>query len=241
MTSGNITAAVIPCYNEQSSIAQVVQQTKHYVDLVIVVDDDSADFSVEVAQYYGATVILNSSPHGPGRATSTGIRYVLTMLSSAGVIVTLDGDGQHDPNSIPLLLAKVNNGTGVVIGSRCMTIGNTPFLRWLGNTIFGFLRNTGHRIKIQDAESGFRAYRTSVLRDLKIETAHFGFCEEMAIKLRAGKHNIVEVPIKAVYGSDLHKYSFKQQIRRGVEVPYTILKWRWLVEWKPLLKRRMHW
>jgi len=233
-----ITVAVIPCLNEQASIAQVVQQTKRHVAWIIVVDDGSTDNSAEVARDSGAVVINNYSPHGTGMATSTGIQYVLTMVPSVDVIVTLDGDGQHDPSSIPALIAKTDNGANVVIGTRCMTIGNTPFLRWLGNTIFRFLRNMGHRTKLQDAESGFRAYRTNVLHDLKIETAHFGFCEEMAIKARAGRYKIAEIPIKAVYGSDLHKYSFKQQMRRGVEVPYTILKWRWMVEWKSALRRR---
>lgn len=226
MTTRGVAVAIIPCLNEQASIDQVVQQTRQHVDWVVVVDDGSTDDTADIARRSGAVAIVNRSPRGPGRAASAGIQYVLTMMPSVDIIITLDGDGQHDPNSIPSLLAGINNGTSVVIGSRRMTIGNTPFLRWLGNMIFRFLRNTGHKTKIQDAESGFRAYRACVLSNLKIETNHFGFCEEMAIKVRASHYKIAEVPVKSIYGNDLHKYSFKQQMRRGVEVPYTILRWR---------------
>jgi hypothetical protein len=76
------------------------------------------------------------------------------------------------------------------------------------------------------------------LRELDIQTPHFGFCEEVAVKARARGYKVAFVTIPTRYGDDLHKYSFKAQMRRGMEIPWTIVKWRWIEEQRPKLTRR---
>src|SRR3990172_7595583 len=99
------TLAVIPCYNESSHIGKVVTKAKKYVDLVVVADAQSTDSTRRIARKCGAdAVIVTGKPVGPGDTTWQGIKWAMRELRP-DVIVLLDGDGQHDPAEIPVVLA----------------------------------------------------------------------------------------------------------------------------------------
>ena len=236
------TTAIIPALNEARTIADVIAGVKEYCHRVIVVDNMSTDDTADVAEQAGATV-HRCYVKGTGASTRLGLAYSLNPMPHlrSDIVVTLDGDGQHSPDDIPDFLRCIEDGCDIVIGARPKTRSDMPFLRWLGNQIFDVLCNVGSHYKIPDPECGFRAFTRDVLKIINIETNHFGMCEEVAIKARAKGYKIGIVPIRAVYGVDLHKYSFKAQLKRGLEIPCTIIKWRWLEEWKPVLKRLLHW
>jgi glycosyltransferase involved in cell wall biosynthesis len=97
------TLAAIPCYKEGLAIGSVVLKARKYVDEVLVVDDGSTDDTVETAREAGATVVAHENNKGKGRAVKNALRYALEH--DFDTLVLLDGDGQHDPNEIPLATA----------------------------------------------------------------------------------------------------------------------------------------
>src|SRR4030042_149553 len=110
--------AVIPVYNEENTIARVVRETQCYCDEVIVVDDCSTDKTPQIIQELGIKYALHGKNYGAGAATRTGI--LMALKFNADIVVTIDGDGQHNPKEIPMLLApfKSHNNVGIVVGSR---------------------------------------------------------------------------------------------------------------------------
>ena len=113
------TVAVIPTYNGERTITQVVKETKKYCDEVIVVDDCSLDNTPKIIQRLGVKYALCGKNHGQGSATRIGMRMALEF--GADIIVTLDSDGQHNPNEIPQVLKPILEGRAdLAIGSRFM-------------------------------------------------------------------------------------------------------------------------
>lgn len=110
------TCAVIPTYNEALHISAVIREAKKHVDMVIVSDDHSTDATREIAKLEGAEVILNTGPQGAGRNTWLGI--AAAWMIGAEIVVTLDGDGQHDASEIPKLIEPILRGKDIVIGAR---------------------------------------------------------------------------------------------------------------------------
>jgi glycosyltransferase involved in cell wall biosynthesis len=112
-----VTCAVIPTYNEAKHIGEIVRKCKLYVDMVVVADDHSIDRTRDIAREEGAHVVLNPGRQGAGANTAVGL--AVACMLGADVIVTLDGDGQHDPNEIPKLLEPIlNRQADLVVGVR---------------------------------------------------------------------------------------------------------------------------
>jgi len=110
------TLILIPAYNEELTVGSVVALARKYGD-VLVVDDGSTDRTSEIAQRAGAVVIRHPVNRGKGAALKTGFEYALSREYE--VVVTLDADGQHNPDEIPLLMEPIIRGEAdLVIGSR---------------------------------------------------------------------------------------------------------------------------
>jgi GT2 family glycosyltransferase len=125
-------AAIIPCYNTQEQIGEVVTKTQKYVDQVIVVDDGSTDMTAAEARKAGARVIQHNRNYGKGAAMKTGAKY-----ADADIIVFIDGDGQHNPEDISDMLLPIQQGKAdFVIGSRYLKESKlvaNPFKRKAAN------------------------------------------------------------------------------------------------------------
>lgn len=142
------------------------------------------------------------------------------------LIVTLDGDGQHNPIFIdPILQPLKNNTADLVIGSRFLKGERSPGYRMFGITLINWLYNFGHKQKISDSQSGFRAFTKEVANSCPIEENGFQFSTEFLIKARAKGFRIIEVPISCIYqgnGQDHSMNSFKH----GIKVALATIKWR---------------
>ena len=202
--------AVIPCFNEEHFIGDVVFETIKYVDKVIVIDDGSKDDTARIAREAGAEVISHPSCWGAGAATRTG--FEAALKSGADIVVTLDGDSQHDPSEIPLLLRPLlQDDADLVIGSRFIKHKtNIPAYRELGVDFITWMYNLGTNVKVTDSQSGFRAHSRKLLGSVDIKHDDFSFSVEVLVKARKRGFRIAEVPISCLYhdqGSTLNPVS----------------------------------
>lgn len=201
----NDIVAVIPAYNEEIAIGSVVLKTKKYVDRVIVVDDGSPDKTAEVAELAGAEVIKLDRNYGKAYALMKGFERAKELGCS--IVVTLDGDGQHDADEIPLLIGPVIKGEAdLVIGSRFLENGGArgnrgriPKYRILGQKILTFTTNLGSGIAVTDSQSGFRAMNRKALENLDFESDGYSIESDMISHLSSKGFVIKEVPISAIY------------------------------------------
>ena len=150
---------LIPAYNEQAAIRQVVNGARSAVPHadVLVVDDGSVDYTAQEAEAAGALVIRHPFNLGIGGTVQTGLKFA--QQEDYDLVIRLDGDGQHDPSDIPPLLSTLQTGPfDVVIGSRFLDVSENmhiPFSRRLGIHIFALMVSSLTGRRATDTTSGF--------------------------------------------------------------------------------------
>lgn len=196
------TIAVIPAHNESQFISKVVEETYEYVGRVIVVDDGSSDDTQERAAESGAIVFRNERNMGKWVALNRGFSIALEM--GADVVVTLDGDGQHEPAEIPSFLHELSDETDVVLGVR-QRKGAMPIIRKISNYITTYLVNGLFSLKVSDSQCGYRAYTRRALTALTVSSTGFEGETESLVRLGREGLRMKEVQIKTLYGSEKSK------------------------------------
>lgn len=156
-----LVSVILPARNEAGALADVLTRVRRVCPdaEIIVVDDGSTDATPVIAREAGAKVIRHSYAKGNGAAIKSGARE-----ASGSVFVFMDADGQHAPEDIPRLLARLDQGFDMVVGAR-QRGSQASVARGLANSIYNRLATavTGHRI--DDLTSGFRAVRAECFRD----------------------------------------------------------------------------
>jgi glycosyltransferase involved in cell wall biosynthesis len=160
VNSKNQISIVIPAKNEAANLQALLRQIKTVVPdaEILVIDDGSTDDTSLIAKNADATVIKHPYSQGNGAAIKTGARK-----AKGDIIIFMDADGQHDPNDIPDLLAKLEEGYDMAVGARHVST-QSSWLRKIGNSFYNWLASimTGHRI--EDLTSGYRAVRADKFR-----------------------------------------------------------------------------
>jgi GT2 family glycosyltransferase len=224
----------IPAFNEEKTIGRVVLEAQKFADAVVVCDDGSADLTGEIAERLGAAVIRHGRNLGYGAAVKSLLVHAGEL--GADVLVTLDADGQHNPNEIPNIVKPIVQGVAdVVIGSRFVDASGTvemPLYRRFGARLIAKLVNGSSKKGVRDAQSGFRAYNRQALERLSVLEAGMGASIE--ILLEATKHDlkICEVPSSCKYHNGDVATSTKHPVMHGMGVVMSIV--RLIVEEKPL-------
>jgi O-antigen/teichoic acid export membrane protein len=215
--------AAIPCYNEARFVGSIVQRTRPHVDVVVVVDDGSTDGTDKVARAAGAQVVRHDTNLGPGAAARSCLQVGREM--QAGVLVTLDGDGQHNPDEIPEVIAPVlSEEADLVIGSRFLgRYNNVARYRRFGINVITFLYNVGAQGQITDGQSCFRVYNQRALEALHITEPGFGFSVETLVQARNAGLRIREASISCVYHQESHSMN---PVLHGVGVALMVVKHR---------------
>ena len=219
--------AVIPAHNEERFIGDVVVQTKRYVDAVYVVDNNSTDKTARIAQSYGA-IIVPEGTKGAGAATSAGWRIAkgLAKIGHCNILVTLDGDGQHNPHDIPRIVHLILKGEAdVVFGSRFMGKNNIPAYRKLGISIITIACNLFSKKKLTDAQCCLRAFGLAAIMDIDLTDNGFGFSIEEIMKARKLKLRMKEIPVECAYRG-LKSDSTMNPIKHGISVLLKVFEWR---------------
>lgn len=190
--------AVIPAYKEETTIADVIERTRSFVDEIIVVNDGSPDHTADVAKAHGATVVSHVINRGLGAAIGTG--FAAAQKHHADVVITLDADGQHDPQEIPKFLEAIERGADFVIGSRMIgSESNMPWYRKVANMLGNIFTLVLFGAWVTDSQSGFRAFTKTALENIQIKTNRMEVSSELIAEANANHLTIAEVPIKAIY------------------------------------------
>ncbi len=189
--------ALIPAYNEETTIADVLERTRPFVSEILVVNDGSRDKTAEIARAHGVRVVSHLVNRGLGAAIGTGFAAALKI--GADVVITLDADGQHDPIEIPKFIAAIENGADVVIGSRMMTRTGMPWYRQVANMLGNLSTLILFGAYVTDSQSGFRAFTKQALSKIDLKTNGMEVSSELIAESKAHDLKIVEVPIQAIY------------------------------------------
>ena len=194
---------ILPSFNEEGSIGSMVLHAKKYASHVIVVDDGSSDRTVGVAELAGAEVISHPKNMGKGAALKTG--FEAAALNGTKVIVTMDSDGQNNPDEIPDLISPVLSGEAdIVNGSRYINGGetDTPAYRRIGQGVLDMATNLNSGIKITDSQSGFRAFAAHTVPAFRFNQGGFGIESEMLADAAKAGSKLKEVEIGVRYDVD---------------------------------------
>jgi glycosyltransferase involved in cell wall biosynthesis len=191
--------AVVPVFDEVSTLGSVVERLRAYCP-VIVVDDASTDGSGGAAARAGAEVLRHARREGKGAALRTGFRAALRRGATA--VTTLDGDGQHDPADLPRLLAVHDAAPdALILGHRFGEAAGDriPALRRLA------IRGADRALSaillapLSDSQCGFRIYPGAFLREIPLAQGGFVLETEALVRATGAGYRLVSVPIRSVY------------------------------------------
>jgi glycosyltransferase involved in cell wall biosynthesis len=195
-------AAVIPAYQEEKHIGDVVRRTRQQLDHVLVVDDGSNDETATRAREAGAEVIVHPKNRGKGESIKTGLRHWLDRQITW--VVILDADGQHRPEEIDrFIYAAMSDRASLVLGNRMNNISSMPLVRRLVNR---YMSNTISRVcgqHIPDTQCGFRMLHRQLIPDVLGGTNRFDYETEMLIVASRKGFRIQSVPITTVYSDEV--------------------------------------
>ena len=199
----NRICAVIPIYNEASYLKNVIPKVHQYTDQIICVNDGSIDNTPEELKNYDyIKVITLGKNYGKGRALYHGLTKSIKLGSE--ITITLDADGQHDPSYITAFIKELENND-IVLGNRMNDIKEMPVQRIASNTITSWLLSKKLGIKMLDSQSGYRAYKTEVLKEILPESSGFEAETEMIIKAGKKKLKFGYVNIPTIYNDNQSK------------------------------------
>jgi len=185
---------VIPAYNEEKTVGDVIREVRRSVPdaRILVIDDGSTDATARVARDAGADVISHPLNKGNGAAVKTALRAI-----PGGRVAILDGDGQHDPKDVGRLISGLDD-FDLVVGARSFTSDNGSLLRNFGNIFLRRLASFLAEQAIPDLTSGFRAFRHNVaIRFLHIYPNGYSFPSTSTLSFITAGYNVGFVPIEA--------------------------------------------
>jgi glycosyltransferase involved in cell wall biosynthesis len=227
------TLVIIPCYNEAATIGSVVLKVKNFIDNVLVIDDGSTDDTVKIAKAAGANVISHKKNYGKSTAIKNGFKYAINK--NFDYIITIDGDGQHNPDEIPAVLNNLkDNGNDIIVGNRSTNNKEMPTWRKIGKNILDYTTSFGNGGHITDSQNGFRAFNKKAMKALTPTLNGKAFCveSEQLIKAHELGLEVAHANVSCKY-KDLKKTSKKNPASHGFSVLSYII---WLVaERRPLL------
>jgi glycosyltransferase involved in cell wall biosynthesis len=222
-------SVVIPVYNEEPTIAEIVSRVQA-VDLekeIIVVDDCSTDGTPQQLQkineqYENVQVVSLDRNRGKGAALRTGFK-----CATADIIVIQDADLEYDPREYEILLGPILDGRAdVVYGSRFLGGPHRVLFFWhyVGNKFLTLLSDAFSNLNLTDMETCYKVFKRDVLKDIKIRSNRFGFEPEFTMKVAKKGFRVYEVPIS--YSGRTYEEGKKISWKDGVIAIFTILWFR---------------
>lgn len=228
--SKSVIDVIIPAFNEQNAVSQVIDEIpKDLVNEIIVVDNGSTDQTFRKAEEAGATAI-NEPKRGYGQACLAGMNHIASKSDLPDIVVFIDGDRSDFPAEMPKLVAPIlNNEVDFVIGSRALgqkeSGSMTPqqiFGNWLATTLIKLLYGADF------TDLGpFRAIRYSSLLSLKMADTNYGWTVEMQLKAAKKKLQFKEIPVNYRRRIGISKVSgtLKGTVMAGYKIIFSIFRY----------------
>ncbi|MCA1808168.1 MAG: glycosyltransferase family 2 protein [Kiritimatiellia bacterium] len=197
---------IVPAYLEAGRIGKVVTDIKRHARDVVVIDDGSTDGTAEEAAAAGAHVIRHPENRGKGAALDTG--FVYAREHNFDYLITMDADGQHDPDDIPTFVeAYQRTGITVLVGNRMDKTDNMPLVRRWTNRIMSWYLSRAMRQYVPDSQCGFRLYRCDQTPYIATESTRYAAESEILLHVAARGIRIDSVPIAVIYHDEKSKIS----------------------------------
>jgi glycosyltransferase involved in cell wall biosynthesis len=213
---------VIPVYNEEPVIADVIRDARTVFPNVVGVDDGSRDSSAERIRAGGAHLVRHPVNLGQGAALQTGISYALRQ-PGARYIVTFDADGQHRVDDAERLVAAVRAGEAdVALGTRF--VGDVQHIPWIKRVILKAvvaLSPAARKLRLSDAHNGLRAFNREAASRLRITMNNMAHASEIVAFLANSKLRVVELPVTIQYTE--YSRSKGQSVINGVNISFDLL------------------
>jgi len=199
------TAAVIPAYQDEKHIGDIVRRTRQQLDHVLVIDDGSTDQTTQSAREAGAEVIIHDQNRGKGEAIKTGLGHWSAREVTWAIL--LDSDGQHLPEEIDRFLTAAASAThpAFFIGNRMNNVARMPFIRRVVNR---YMSNQISRVcgqKIPDTQCGYRMLDRQLIPDMLRGAHRYDYETEALIIASRKGYRIESVPITTVYTDQVSK------------------------------------
>jgi glycosyltransferase involved in cell wall biosynthesis len=193
---------IIPTYNNEGTLASVIKDVMEFTPNILVVNDGSTDSTAEILKRFPSVEIISYLPNkgkgyalrqGLKRATELGYRYA----------ITIDSDGQHFANDIPLFIYKIiETPDSMLIGARNLRQDNMPKKNTFGNKFSNFWFRFQTNINLPDTQSGYRLYPLQIIKGTKYFTSKYEFEIEVMVKAAWKGINIEAVPIEVYYAEE---------------------------------------
>ena len=192
---------VIPCYRVAEYLPSLIERIRAYQSDILVVDDGSEDDTADIALRAAANLISHPYNLGKGAALKSGFGYA--MDNGYDFVITLDGDGQHDPKYIPDFIRKFElTGADIIIGSRSQNKADMPWDRRISNRLTSGLLAFLLGLKLEESQSGYRLVTTKLLKSIDLNSARFELETEIIIKAVKRGFKVEFVPISVFYGQN---------------------------------------
>jgi glycosyltransferase involved in cell wall biosynthesis len=208
---------VIPVYNEAPVVLDTIKEIKRsgYQDIIII-DDGSSDETYQEAKKSGMIVLRLALNRGKGAAVKTGIEAA--KMLGADIVVTMDGDGQHNPEDIKNMIKLIQEKKcDVVLGSRLKNPQGMPRHKILANHLGNFFTWLIYGLWVTDSQSGFRTYSKKAINLIDTQTDRYEYDSEVIREI--GRHNLKyqEIPIEVRYTNYSMSKVNKQGVKNGIK------------------------
>jgi glycosyltransferase involved in cell wall biosynthesis len=220
---------IIPAFNEENAIGHVINDIPKMVTEVIVVSNNSTDYTISVAQNAGATV-LSETKKGYGYACLKGLEYLAQKESKPDIVVFLDGDFSDYPEELTKLVAPIlENNIDFVVGARVPALREKHSMtpqQVFGNWLATFLMKLFFKANFTDL-GPFRAIQYKKLLALKMQDKTYGWTVEMQLKVLKQKMTYVEIPVRYKNRIGVSKVSgtVKGTVMAGIKIIGWIFKY----------------
>ncbi len=204
---------IIPAFNEEKHIAQVIENLLEYNYKIIVIDDCSTDNTFEIAKRFPITVLRHIINRGQGAALQTGTDFAIK--NNAEIIVHFDADGQYLVNEIQqTLIPLLNNEVDIILGSRFLQKNkNMPFAkRKIIHPVSRIINKLITGIKLTDAHCGYRVLSNKAAQKIKILQDGMSHNTEITSQIKKNNLKFKEVPVTVIYNE------FGQGIGAGFKI-----------------------
>lgn len=236
MINGKRLIVIMPAYNAEKTLRQTYDEMPHeYIDAIVLVDDHSADRTVEVARSLGIHTLVHDVNRGYGANQKTCYREALRL--GADVVVMLHPDYQYSPKLIVAMASLIALGQyDVVLGSRILSESalrsGMPAYKYVANRVLTFVQNMMLGKKLSEYHTGYRAFSRRVIESLPLErnSDDFIFDNQMLAQVCYYGYSIGEISCPAKYFPEASSINFVRSVVYGFGVLWTSVQYR-LAKW----------